>query len=184
MVIGRIFIAGVIGALILSIGFYLILSEFNGQLKLLEEQFPDQGRDMGPGSLFYAFLGIVLFILSAYVTGFFANFFTKNIVSDVRAELRGRVGWKDRLASDIIYSFAAGLIAGILTWLAYSIISAINVFGISNLPIVLTTILDRFVSTAPFFIIVALAFAIFCIFGGFFYELTFVIIKRYSGKNV
>lgn len=181
--ISRIFIAGIIGALILSTGFYLILSEFNRQQNILDKQYPGGEKDIGPGGLFYGFLGIIVFVLSAYITGFVANLLTKNIVGGEKIKLRGKTVKIGSLASSIIYSIAAGFIAGVLTGFMFSIVSTINELGISKPSILLTTMLDRIIAVTPYFIIIAFVFAFFSIFGGIFYELIFYIFKRYSGRN-
>lgn len=180
----RIFIAGIIGALILSTGFYLMLSEFNKQQYMLDKLYPGVEKDIGPGGLFWGFLGIIIFVLSAYITGFIANLLTKNIEGREKVNLRGKTVMIGSLASGIIYSFAAGFIAGIITGFIFSIISTINELGISKPSILLTSILDSIIAVIPFFIIIALFFAFFSIFGGIFYELIFNIFKKYSGRNI
>ncbi|AFD01183.1 hypothetical protein Mtc_2457 [Methanocella conradii HZ254] len=152
----RVLVAGIIGAAIISAGFYLILSVFEVQRQGLIQQFGGQ-YDMGPGALLYGLLVILLFIAGAIISGFVADFLAK------RPDAAGKTG----LVSSIAYSAPAGFVAGILVWLAYSLLSPL-VLGDTAL---MASALSRLSSTLAFFMVVSLVLALISMLGGFASEL-------------
>ncbi|WP_174591863.1 hypothetical protein [Methanocella conradii] len=154
----RVLVAGIIGAAIISAGFYVILSVFEMQRQGLIQQFGGQ-YDMGPGALLYGLLVILLFIVGAIISGFVADFLAK------RPNAAGKRG----LVSSIAYSAPAGFIAGILVWLAFSLLSPL-VLG-DNALMAPGLILSRLSSTLAFFMVVSLVLALISMLGGFASEL-------------
>lgn len=152
----RVLVAGIIGAAIISAGFYVILSVFEMQRQGLIQQFGGQ-YDMGPGALLYGLLVILLFIVGAIISGFVADFLAK------RPNAAGKRG----LVSSIAYSAPAGFIAGILVWLAFSLLSPL-VLGDNAL---MASALSRLSSTLAFFMVVSLVLALISMLGGFASEL-------------
>jgi hypothetical protein len=114
---------------------------------------------MGPGALLYGLLVILLFIVGAIISGFVADFLAK------RPDAAGKTG----IVSSIAYSAPAGFVAGILVWLAYSLLSPL-VLGDTAL-MAPELILSRLSGTLLFFIMLSLVLALISMLGGFANEL-------------
>jgi H+/Cl- antiporter ClcA len=170
----KVLIASIVGTIIISAGFYIILFIFIGQQQALSQQYQSFEVDMGPGSLFYGFLTVALFIVSAMVTGFIADLLGK---WKVKADDKS-----DRFISSLKYSIPSGFITGILLWLAYGLLSPIVLADNSSL-MTLESILLRLSSTIIFFIVIALLIAILAMLGGFAYEILSPIIRRKKVKG-
>lgn len=162
LIITRISIAGIIGALLLSASTYIIISDFNSR-------FQPEEYDFGPGPLVHGALMILAFILSALITGFVSNFLVGDRTINVKPQEKKIIGFIRNIGLRIFYSFTAGLITFVFIWFEL-IILRINELGIRNLSMVFTDLIKGMFSVGIlYFIMVAVIFAFFSILGGICY---------------
>jgi hypothetical protein len=173
--ITRIIIAGLLGAILLTASFYLILNTFYSNYP---ERGPSiaqrpEGYDIGPGAVVYGALTILAFILSALMTGFISNFLARDRMINAKPPEKKIISSIRRIGLRIFYSFTAGLTTFVFIWFEL-IILRVNELGIRDLSVLFMFLIGEIFNVGIlYFFMIAIVFAFFSVFGGICYGLVF-----------
>lgn len=151
----KVFIAGIVGAVVLIAGFDLLMADYEASESALDLQFPGREKDGVPGGFYLAFMGVVLLAVAGLISG------ASYAIFDRTADMKPA----------IVRSTASGAASGLLIFLATCAMTIVNASS-AGLEEAAAALFTGAFYMAPFFIAILLLLAAFGALGGAAAKLT------------
>ena len=161
----RIFIASIIGTIILFTSFYMILCDLEADQRSLDGQFPLRAMDGVQEGLTYGAVPIIALALTGIVTGAVTGLLLRD----------------EKFTEVTVHSGVAGGAVGVIAMLAMVVtgFAAITDDGVIN---ALAVTLAGVMEGAPFYILVMLVLALLALAGGFASKLVLLGLNKIKAK--
>lgn len=162
----KVFIAGIVGAALLIVGFNLLTDDNEASQNAPGLQFPGREQDGVPGTFYLASTGIGLLAASGFISGVWYSALDR--VGDTK--------------STIVHAMMSGAAAGLLIFLAACAMTVVGASS-SGLDRAAIALFTGAFDTAPLFVAVLLLLAAFGALGGAATKLALIGLRMINNKK-